>query len=1222
MSTEQEILDLKLRLSAEEREMQPIKRWMRDLDRMAAQAKKFANVKLHTNFIDEATRRKIMGANAVVDTLSRSMMDTARAAKTAGKLTANYYGQLTSDIQHEVDKLNNATSKKQRKDQEVKLRRLIKYADAVAAVYNSSAERREQIETSLRERIAKVDDAAEADRLKKHKRTEDEIIRSRHRTQREIARGLKDTYGHAVGFGRGAAMYGAVGAAATGYAAKSAMTTRMRTDTAEVNLQTFGQMSKAQVQEMRKSWGDASAIKYGLDPEKMIDAFTEVIKAGIPESKAKAVTETILNSAAGLDLDIKNTTKYAARVATLTQDMKNLDPEKLKSIMNASAVAARESGADANEIIAANRRASGVFATSKMSPEQLSAFTAAGISAEMPSGKTGTFLGFMVNELAGAKNARGQRGRDLGAAANLLGFGSKDRMAKSMADDPAEALMQIFNKLGDMPEQKVAKITNLIGMREWRDELGTFVEIRDDVGRILKEIGNPKNKNFAEEAAQANIRSLKGRWKSLVTSFKLLWEQIGKGLEPTFGEIATFLTEWTAKLDKDLFRRNVEAIFKGFVEGLGFNNWTELMRSAFGDPGKMKDYAVTFGEFAKGFGQGIKVVAETISTIFVGLAKAFGVNSADPAAMGKFVAEFLGFAIALKFIAPVVGVLVTIGTVITNIAKALGAKKLAEWALPKIPGVATRLAPGVLGPLGAMGLIGDGRETNSADKVKGITDAIKEEREKKKKLMDAGKGDGRADPLFTPTSYLGDKLDTLGAKIERASFMGGLTDFSSRNRTGGGGIQYAVNTAGGSGGGSGGGLGPSKLVSGIGTPDALFKSTPGGALPNFGVGSGGIIKRDKIPSFSGGGGSAVSDAGLSRSKFEQMFAGTGLAGSYDQVVAQAKANGISPALLAGVMAHETGKGKVLSGNNPGGIMDPATGHMKKMQFSDINSGIAKTASVVAKNFNRAGGDLDAMGQKYAPVGAANDPNGLNAGWANGVRKHMGSLSEGSVGGAGGGIGSIGKGDAVGIASQYKGLNEYSDTQKLAAFLGADPRGKSNAWCAKFVNKSLAEAGGQGTGSAVANSFQRWGTGVADHNAVQRNDVLVQTKGLGPDQTGGHVGFATGKTRMHNGKLQLQMLGGNQGDSVSEQWVDSNSNLMVRRGQNLTSQVPSPADTIKNVPTPPAPMSGGPGGSGWGGQATIHINGNSHDPEALAALVQRRVDESMQWRTHDTESEYT
>jgi hypothetical protein len=111
----------------------------------------------------------------------------------------------------------------------------------------------------------------------------------------------------------------------------------------------------------------------------------------------------------------------------------------------------------------------------------------------------------------------------------------------------------------------------------------------------------------------------------------------------------------------------------------------------------------------------------------------------------------------------------------------------------------------------------------------------------------------------------------------------------------------------------------------------------------------------------------------------------------------------------------------------------------------------------------------------------------------------------------------------------------------------------------------------------------------------------------------------------NGRLQVKMLAGNDGDSVRERWIDVDNNLMVRRGnlpQGITSQAPA-QDAIKNVPAsvPPA-IGGGDARMASRGNVAIHINGNSHDPEALATLVQRRVDESMNWRTHDTESEYT
>jgi hypothetical protein len=84
------------------------------------------------------------------------------------------------------------------------------------------------------------------------------------------------------------------------------------------------------------------------------------------------------------------------------------------------------------------------------------------------------------------------------------------------------------------------------------------------------------------------------------------------------------------------------------------------------------------------------------------------------------------------------------------------------------------------------------------------------------------------------------------------------------------------------------------------------------------------------------------------------------------------------------------------------------------------------------------------------------------------------------------------------------------------------------------------------------------------------------------------------------------------------------------GDSPIKSVPTPADAIKNVPESNGAITNSLLqrnnsailGSSRGGPVAININGNSHDPEALATLVQRRVDEQMNWRTHDTESEYT
>ncbi len=91
-------------------------------------------------------------------------------------------------------------------------------------------------------------------------------------------------------------------------------------------------------------------------------------------------------------------------------------------------------------------------------------------------------------------------------------------------------------------------------------------------------------------------------------------------------------------------------------------------------------------------------------------------------------------------------------------------------------------------------------------------------------------------------------------------------------------------------------------------------------------------------------------------------------------------------------------------------------------------------------------------------------------------------------------------------------------------------------------------------------------------------------------------------------MQVKMLAGNDGDSVREHWIDVDRNLMIRRGSLPTANVP-PASAVQNVPpavTPP--IGAGDARMIHHGNVAIHINGGSNDPEALATLVQRRIDE--------------
>lgn len=979
----------------------------------------------------------------------------------------------------------------------------------------------------------------------------------------------------------------------------SAFKKRMEADVAETKAQIFGGLSAAEVKKLRGDWSDQVAIKFGESAAAVLDSYTEALKQGFDGTAAKKVTENALEASSALEMNIGELMKLAGKTATaLYGNVRNADPARVARMMTSVAVAAAATAADPNEVVEANKRALSALSTTKMKETDLSAFTSVGISAGLQPNKAGTFLGYLTSEFANAGNARGQRAKDLDQAARMIGYGGRAQMAQRMAAAPTEFMLDMFSKMRNMSEQNRAKFANLAGMREWRDELVQMAKAADQIRETLREID--QKSDAVSAFSRTKLNSLQKRWDRIKAMFGLAWEKFGSGFEQSFIEVSDWFDRhigiFTSGKIAEKSRELVERLKKAF----GVANMGDALDKIVAKLSSV-DVDKIIG-FASGFVGGLKSVSDTVITMLKGAATAMGKDGNSAEVLGKLAGQIIGLSVALGTLAPVMAVLGGLVSIISRIARLLTGRALLGAASANPVGTTALLA----------WLLAENNDTGISDAAKkrpGETTSQWRERQRqhKKDLYQKQSGEGFNPADVHPMSYIGNKLDNLGGKIERASFMS--TDLSSRGRTYGGFGGLSDSTA--------VGANMNRLVSGVGTPDALWKNvTPGGILPNFGMGSSGIIKRSNIPSFNGGGGS-VDD--MSRSAFDKKFAGTALASKYDQIVAAARANGISPALLAGVIAHETGNGHVLSGNNVAGLMDPTTGMAKKMQFASLDAGISRAGQVVAKNYRLAGGNLDKMGERYAPVGAANDPRGLNGGWPAGVRKQINALSGG---------GSAGSGDAVAWAEKYKGMNEYTDNRVLAAALGGDVRGKSNAWCARFVNKALEAAGGNGTGGAVANSFQKWGSAISPPE-VKRNDVLLQTHGRGYNQPGGHVGLATGETRMRNGRLQIKMLAGNDGDSVREHWIDADKDLMVRRG-NPIAQVPTPADAIQNVPESNGAITNSLlqrnnsailGGS-RGGPVAININGNSHDPEALATLVQRRVDEQMNWRAHDSESEYT
>ena len=135
------------------------------------------------------------------------------------------------------------------------------------------------------------------------------------------------------------------------------------------------------------------------------------------------------------------------------------------------------------------------------------------------------------------------------------------------------------------------------------------------------------------------------------------------------------------------------------------------------------------------------------------------------------------------------------------------------------------------------------------------------------------------------------------------------------------------------------------------------------------------------------------------------------------------------------------------------------------------------------------------------------------------------------------------GSPMDIASRYLGKSETGDHAVLTAFLnqagGAHLDPATTAWCARFVNSTLAAAHIQGTGSDMARSFEKFGAAVQPQEA-KAGDIIVFPRGA-PGSGLGHVGFIKA---IHGDTVEV--LGGNQGNSVSVRSFPLSSATAIRR----------------------------------------------------------------------------
>ncbi|HSJ73867.1 MAG TPA: hypothetical protein VK904_06085 [Miltoncostaeaceae bacterium] len=113
-----------------------------------------------------------------------------------------------------------------------------------------------------------------------------------------------------------------------------------------------------------------------------------------------------------------------------------------------------------------------------------------------------------------------------------------------------------------------------------------------------------------------------------------------------------------------------------------------------------------------------------------------------------------------------------------------------------------------------------------------------------------------------------------------------------------------------------------------------------------------------------------------------------LAGEGATFVSESLAAGIDPRALVAMAAHET----MLETYGPSQAINNAFGLGPGIAFASERDAIARAARTLAELYLPEGRTtLETIGSKWAPIGAANDPAGLNRNWTRGVGTYYAAL---------------------------------------------------------------------------------------------------------------------------------------------------------------------------------------------------------------------------------------
>lgn len=628
----------------------------------------------------------------------RSLLSARDARKGNSALDAERqtYGELKRRLafqkrmQAQQAKEESAASKRVREDQAETRRTLNDNLNFSMRMLRQREQAEQDAERATRREIeatAKARDKAHRKAISDAKELQKAQGKAAERAGRGVGQ-IKSGIGRVAGT---AAATGVAGGYAVERAVSKGLSARVDTDDMETQLRIFndvpdeknpGQRRKMTAEDITKlrrgpEGLDALAIGTGNTVADTLRAYNESAKASLIDPMGQ--TRNILKAGSALELDTGKTTKLAG---TLARNLGSAaTPDRMYKVLNAIGVGAREDPTQSNEIVEGLNRAQGVLSMSKgFTPEDLVAMVSGGQSVGIDPGKAGTAVTALGTALlkGGGKFTDPMDRKKNNWAAKKLGFGSGKDLANKFAGENGKAVYyQVLQGLKGMAPQLRQQVASALSGNQWADEDLAIVNGLDGQIKTDREIHDPRNANFINEASAEKIKSWRMLWAQSQTIFSLFWESFGKGFDGVLREINAFFLDLNGKFRYDDVTGAVKQALDGFKSGLGFDTWADALKAMF--PSSIGDLGKQLGQFAKGFGSALREIGGAVSSF----ARVFTGSNASAESIGRLTAQFISLGAAAIALAPVMGVIGGVSSIVLGLV-----------------GVA-RAAAGVLGMTGA-----------------------------------------------------------------------------------------------------------------------------------------------------------------------------------------------------------------------------------------------------------------------------------------------------------------------------------------------------------------------------------------------------------------------------------------------------------------------------------------------------------------------------------------